>query len=51
MVINVHGRTETTGFQHEGSTETDIMLAMLLKLDLSCSGPTLGLFGVALVHK
>jgi hypothetical protein len=44
MVINVHGRTETTEFQHEGSTETDNVLAMPLQLDLSWSGPTLGFF-------
>jgi hypothetical protein len=51
MVLSVRGRAETTGFQHEGSTETDIVLVMLLKLDLSWSGPTLGFFGVTLVHK
>jgi len=44
MGINVHRRTETTGFQYEGSTEPHIVLAMPLKLDLSWSGPTLGFF-------
>jgi len=51
MVTNVHGRTETIGFRHERSTETDIVLIMPLKLELSWIGPMLGFFGVTLVHK